>query len=100
MDDAVDFICQAASRQQFKTTDASRHKMEDLAIACQVKAAVVEQLPDVAVTSEYGNVIIFTKAQERLGHKLKDRVNVLGKEIEGINNLEIHAGLPYPPNAV
>ncbi len=99
-DDAVDFICRATGRQQFKTTDASRHKMDDLAIACQVKAALVEQFPDVAVTSEYGNVITYTKIQERLGHKLKDKVKALEKEIEGINNLEVHAGLPYPPNAV
>ena len=100
VDDAVDFICQAAGRPQFKSTDASRHKMGDLAIACLVKAALVEQFPDVAVTSEYGNVIIYTKAQERLGHKLQDRVKALEEEIEGINNLEAHAGLPYPPNAV
>jgi len=100
VDDAVDFICQAASRQQFKTTDASRHKMEDLAIACQVKAALTDPFFDLAVTCEYGNVIIYTKTQERLGHKLHDRAKALEKEIEGINNLEVHAGLPYPPNAV
>ncbi len=100
VEDAVDLICLAASRPQFNTTDSSRHTLEDLAIACQVKAALVEQFPDVAVTSQYGNVIIYTKTQERLSHKLRDKSKVLEKEIKGINNLEIHAGLPYPPDAV
>jgi len=74
--------------------------MDDLALACQVKAALVDQFFDVAVTSEYGNVIIYTKTQERLGHGLRKKVKTLEEEIEGINNLEVHAGLPYPANAV
>jgi cytidylate kinase len=100
VDDAVDLICQAVGREQFKTTDSSRHMMDDLAIACQVKAELVEQFFDVAVTSDYGNVIVYTKTQERLSHKLKVKVKGLEKEIEGINNLEVHGGVPYPPNAV
>ena len=100
VDDAVDFVCQAACRQQFKTTDSSRHIMDDLAIACQVKASLVDHFFDVAVTSEYGNVIIYTKTRERQGQRLKKKVEILKEEIEGINNLEVHAGLPYPPDAV
>jgi len=100
VDDAVDMICQTAGREPFRTTDSSRHMMDDLALACQVKAALIDQIHDIAVTSEYGNVIIYTKTQERLGQSLKKKVKTLEKEIEGINNLEVHAGLPYPDNAV
>ena len=98
--DAVDFICQAVGRQQFKTTESSRHKMEDLDIACQVKASLVDQFFDVAVASEYGNVIVYTKLQERHIQKLKKKVKALEEEIKGINNLEVHPGLPYPPGTV
>jgi hypothetical protein len=98
--DAVDFICQAASREPFKTTEASQQKMDDLALACQVKAALVDHYFDVAINSEYGNVVIYTKAGDRLAHKLQDRVKSLVQEIEGINNLEVHTGGSYPPNAV
>jgi cytidylate kinase len=100
VENAVDLICQAASCEQFKATESSRHIMDDIALACQIKAALVDQFSDVAVTSEYGNIIIYTKNQERLGHKLRDKVKTLEEKIEGINNLEIHAGLPYPANAV
>jgi cytidylate kinase len=98
--DAVDFICQAASREPFKTTEASQQKMDDLALACQVKAALVDHYFDVAINSEYGNVVIYTKAGDRLAHKLQDRVKSLVQEIEGISNLEVHTGGSYPPNAV
>ena len=100
VDDAVNFICQAVSLKQFKTTDVSQHKMDDLAIACQVKAALVDEFYDVAVTSEYGNVIIYTKTDERLGHKFKQKVKSIENKIEGINNLEVHKGVPYPPEAI
>jgi len=98
--DAVDFICQAATKEQFKTTEGNRRKMEDLALACQVKAALVDPFFDVGVTSEYGNVLVYTKASDRQANKLKKRAREIEKEIEGINNLEVHAGLPFPPNAI
>jgi cytidylate kinase len=100
VDNAVDFICQAASMEQFKATRESQQKMDDLALACEVKAALVDQYFDVAVTSEFGNVLIYTKAGDRLAHKLGERVKTLSQEIEGINNLEVHAGIPAPSNAV
>ncbi|MGA7964759.1 MAG: cytidylate kinase-like family protein, partial [Gammaproteobacteria bacterium] len=36
----VDFICRAASLEQFQTTSKSQQKMDDLALASQVKAAL------------------------------------------------------------
>ncbi len=98
--DAVDFICQSSSKEQFKTTKAYQQKMDDLAIACQIKAALVDPFFDVAVTSEYGNVLLYTRLSDRQILKLKKRVEALGMDIKGINNLEIHAGVPSPPNAV
>lgn len=100
VEDAVEIICRSAGLAQFKTTEASQHKMEDLALACRIKAALVDQFFDVAVTSEYGNVIIYTKSQEGSARKLKKKAVALEKEIEGINNLEVHGGVPYPPHAV
>ena len=99
-EDAVDFICQSAVLDQFKTTEVSRHRMQDLALACHIKAALVDQFSDVAVTSEYGNVIIYTKKPERSGNKLKKKIMALGEEIKGINNLEVHGGDSCPPQAV
>lgn len=100
VENAVDFICQAAAFEQFKTTKASQHKMDDLALASQVKGILIDQHFDVAVTSEYGNVIIFTKADARHLHNLEQKAKALGSEIEGINNLEVHGCISYPDNAI
>ncbi|MFH1123121.1 MAG: cytidylate kinase-like family protein [Pseudomonadota bacterium] len=100
VDDAADFVCEAASRDAFRTTPASQQRMDDLALAYQVKAALVDQYPDVAVASEYGNVLVYTKGGDRLIQKLQKRVGNLPREIEGINNLEVHGGAPFPSDAV
>jgi cytidylate kinase len=98
--DAVDFICQAALREAFKTTAASQQKMDDLALACQVKAALIDSFPDVAVTSEYGNVLVFTKGSDRLTHRLQNRTKELRGGIGEIKYIEVHAGGSVPPEAV
>ena len=98
--DAVDFICQAANRKPFKTTAASQQKADDLALACQVKATLVDPYFDVAVTSNYGNVVIYTKAWDRTSQKVMQRVESLAREIQGIKNLEVHSSGHYPSDAI
>jgi len=98
--DAVDFICQAATKEQFRITESYQRKMEDFALACQVKAALVDPFFDVGVTCEYGNVLIYTEAKNHQANKLKKMANGIAKEIEGINNLEVHAGVSVPKNAI
>ena len=98
--DAVDFVCQAVGLEQFRATRESQQKMDDLTLASQVKAALVHPYQDVAVTSEYGNVLIYTRAEDRITHKLEERARTLSREIEGINHVEVHAKVPIPLNAV
>ena len=81
--DAVDFICQCATKEQFATTESYWHKMEDFALACQVKAALVDPFFDVGVTCEYGNVLIYTKASNHQINKLEKRARGIEREIEG-----------------
>jgi cytidylate kinase len=97
---AVDFICETAGLDQFKATKASQQKMDDLALASQVKAHLVELHSDVHVACEYGNCLIYTKADDRLARRLLEKVKTLAGEFKGINNIEVHPGVPIPPNAV
>ncbi len=100
VDDAVDLICRTATFEQFKTTQDSQQKMDDLSLASQVKTALVESYQDVAVTSEYGNVLVYTKVEQHLTHKLETKVKALAQEIDGIHHIEVHSRVPAPPNAV
>jgi len=97
---AVDFICEAAGLDQFKVTKDSQQKMDDLALASQVKAHLVELHSDVRVACEYGNCLIYAKDDDRLARKLLEKVKILARELKGINNIEVHPGVPVPPNAV
>ena len=100
VDDAVDFICQAVGLNQFRTTRKSKQKMDDLALASQLKAALIVVYPGIAVTSNYGNVLIYTKAEDRLVHKLEKKARSLSEEIKGIKSLEVHPGATIPPSAI
>jgi cytidylate kinase len=97
---AVDFICRAASLEQFQTTPSSQQKMDDLALASQVKAALVDAYPDISVKSDYGNILIYTKHDARLIRKLEEKVESLKEEIQGIKYLEVHSWGTVPPDAV
>ena len=100
VDDAADFISRAAGLKQFKTTKKSQQKMDDLSLASQVKAALIGIHPGIAVTSDYGNVLIYTKAEDRLIHKLEEKARSLRGEIETIHSLEVHPGTTIPPGAI
>jgi hypothetical protein len=71
--------------------------MDDLALASQIKAALIHDDPGISVTAEYGNILIYTKADDRLAHKLEEKAKSLCRDIEGINNLEVHTGAVVPP---
>jgi cytidylate kinase len=95
--DAVDFICRAADLPQFRASKESQRKMDDLALASQIKAALVHEYPGIFVTAEYGNILIYTKADARLSHKLEEKAKSLCRDIEGINSLEVRTGVVVPP---
>jgi hypothetical protein len=96
LDDAAELICDAVSRDQFRTTPASQQEMEDLALACEVKAALVEKHPEVMVTSRYGNVVIYGN----LGGGQARRLDGAVRGIDGVNNVEVHAGVSAPEGAI
>jgi cytidylate kinase len=92
--DAVDFICRAAFLEPFATTARSQQKIDDLALASHVKAVLVEIHPEVRVACEYGNVLVYTGSDHRTVHKLEDKARTLSRQVEGVNHIEVHPGVP------
>jgi len=99
-DDAADLVCKAAAKPGFQTTEESRQAMEDLALACAVKAALIEDHPDIAVGARYGNVLIYCAAGDRNERLVKARAEAARDQFDGLGHLEVHAGVPPPPTAV
>lgn len=100
VNDAVSFICQAADSDGFRTNEKSRLKMKDLAIACRIKAALIEEFPLIGVTCRYGNVVVYSKEKGVAGSKLYSRLEPLRNAGEGIYNLEVHTADTLPADAV
>jgi cytidylate kinase len=100
VDDAVDFISSTVNLTQFQTTKESQQKMDDLVLASQIKASLIINQSDIAVTSYYGNVTIYTKADGRTAHKLEEMVNALSNMGSEIKSLEVKHGRPAPSDAI
>ena len=100
VEDAVDFICRGAALDPFKTTRESQRKMDDLALASQVKAELLEWHQDIEVTCEYGNVLIETHSEDHQMHKLENKARALAKEILGIHHIEVHSKLRVSSSAL
>ncbi len=99
IDDAVDFICRAAESPVFAASKENQQKVQDLAVACRIKAMLVDEFPYVWVTSEYGSVLVYTRNRDSSDRLLR-RSNEMRENIDGIYNLEVHAGVDVPLDAV
>lgn len=97
--DAVDLMCRSAQLPQFQTTDQSRQQIQDLALACEVKAELVEKHPDVAVACTYGNVVVYASSDRQL-RRLQKVAPEFRERFEGINNIEVHLADKMPADAV
>jgi len=98
--DAVDFICRAAALPQFEATGESRQDMDDLVLASGVKAALIHDYPDISVAAEYGNVLIYTKTDDRSSHRLKEDAQSLCRDNPKITSVEVHGGVDAPSRAI
>lgn len=100
VDDAVDYIARAVNLPSFTTTPESQTKMDDLALAYRVKSALVkDKCFDLAVTCEYGNVVVYTSKGNRLHQNLPQRLEELGRAMPEIKHMEIHSDMAIPENA-
>ena len=69
-------------------------------MACRVKAALVDEFPNLGVACEYGNVLIYMKGRDSASGKLVKKLNHIRNNIKGINHLETHAGVEFPQDAI
>lgn len=92
---AVDMICQAASLEQFQTTPESQQSIDDLALAAQLKAALVDINRDLQVSAKNGMVFVKGEAPRGKEQILAQEVEDISKTITGIKETKIDIrGLP------
>lgn len=89
VNDAVDIICNAAGLKHFETTPESQKAMEDLALAAEVKSALIAFKPDIDVKSSNGTVYVETKAHESQQEALIQDMERIANAIPGVKELRV-----------
>jgi len=87
--DAGKLICTAARFECFETTFESQKAMDDLVMAAEVKAALIDLKPDIQVTASDGNVIIGTRSTLMQEPHLIDEVKRIAARIPGVKGVEL-----------
>ncbi len=101
VEDAVNMICEATSRDAFKATPLSKQHMEDLSLSCDIKARLIEKNPDISVSSHKGNVVVYTKRSERHAREIRSAVTQLKLDDgKSLNTVEVHTDVTPPQTAV
>lgn len=91
---AIRLICEAASQEAFLLTEDDRQKLSDLALACKLKSELLDLDHNVTVTSEYGNVVVFTKTDNRKARKMEEKLDSLAGRFPELHNIEVRVGDP------
>jgi cytidylate kinase len=89
-DDAVRIICQAVGLERFRTTPESQQALEDLFLAAEVKAVLVDEKPVMDVKASRG-VVHLTPASDR-SRPPGDagRMEALVRGVEGVVDVVFH----------
>lgn len=89
VDDAADVISHAARLKTFETTSESQKAMDDLVLAAEVKAALIELKPDIQVLAENGRIILGGRSLLAKEPDLVQEIENIAKNIQGVKSVEI-----------
>ena len=87
--DAVHMICHATNLEQFQTTTESQRAMDDLALAAQTKAVLMDLKADLQVSAKDGIVLIRTEAPVLHSEPLAQQIEKIAKTVPGVKDTQI-----------
>jgi len=89
VEDAVNTICYVAGFKGFQATPESQKAMDDLYLACEVRARLIDMKPDVEVTADSGTVVVKTLAHgEQAANIIRD-IKRIAETVPGVNEVRI-----------
>ncbi|MCE5336699.1 MAG: cytidylate kinase family protein [Desulfobacteraceae bacterium] len=91
VDSAVDLICRTAELENFRTTFESQKAMDDLVLASEVKAVLIEVKPDIQVFVRDANVILGGSALLLHEPALVNEVERIARQIPGVKSVSIRS---------
>jgi hypothetical protein len=88
-EEAADVIVNTLGQKRFRPMTYSMNCMNNLELACQVKSALVDQLPDVAVKTHDGTVYIYSRAFKRNNRQRALEIKESVMRMEGVHYVEV-----------
>jgi cytidylate kinase len=88
-DDAASVICNTVALDTFKTTPESQQALEDIAVASQVKTALMNLAPDVDVVASGGIVQIHTAALLFEAEGIISEIETIAKSVDGVKEAKV-----------
>ncbi len=96
IDDAVDLISHTVGLPSYETTDESRKRLNDLALAAEVHALLLD-LPVTEVTSEDGSLHVFLTAPLNQKDRLDNQIRDITQKIKAVNHIRLVFEQVYKP---
>jgi len=90
VDAAVDIICHKAASKRFQTTPESQQKIEDLSLAAETKAFLINLMPDIKVKAQNGSVLVNSNMSAAQKSKIEKEMPEIVRKIPGIKDLQIN----------
>jgi cytidylate kinase len=87
--DAVDIICYTTGLENFKTTFESQKAMDDLVLAAEVKAALIDLKPDIEVFAEDGRVLVSGTAHSLEKREVIEEIKRITLKISKVKSVDI-----------
>jgi len=89
VEDIVELVAHAVSLPHFRTTPESQKALDDLCLAAQVQAALVESWPEVRIQADRGRVKILTQAPLSATGRLTEDIAQLARGAPGVEEVEV-----------
>ncbi|MGC8493351.1 MAG: AAA family ATPase [Syntrophobacteraceae bacterium] len=89
VDDAVDMICQVVKLERFRTSSESRKAVADMALAAEVKAALIDVKSDIEVHADDGAVRVETRIPLEEQQDLVKEMKRIVSAIPGVTKLDL-----------
>lgn len=90
VDDAVELICKAAGQECFRTTFESQKAMEDLVLAAEIKATILELNSDIRVSVKDGTVSLGVSGMRMTKDpELMEKIEKITRHIPGVKDVVV-----------
>jgi cytidylate kinase len=89
VDDAVDIVCHTVGLDHFRITQESQRALDNLLLAAEVKAQLIEVCPGVRVGSRDNVVFLDIQAGPAVAEPLADELRRLAEQVPGVKEVKI-----------